>query len=435
LKILVVNAYVREEAGDAALLSVLLDQVTEAFPGSEVCVAGMESSQDFADFEGKRNLGSVRRWTADEEVSRPNRIVRKIVAGLVGFFWFRGPKKVWGLLEQCLPSEPRSELSALRTADLVVGVGGGYMQGKGIGGDINIFYLLLPLALAKRLKKPLVLAPQSYGPFSNKRQKKAVMHVLHDIDAVFVREEPSMTLLKSLGAKPRRLERAVDSGFAFEGGLTRDWRKDLSIDGRIPLVGMTARQWLEPIAQGQYEEALSLTVDHIQTACGSRVVLIPQVMASYRQDDDRIVQGRIAAGSLPECKPINLIDLNDYRELKSLYGSLDYFIGTRLHSVIFALISFVPCIAIEYEHKTGGIMRELGLHRWVVPIEDVTAERLRSLFDELLHEADSYRAHLREVIPPYVNRSRAFVAALKQIGAGESLTVESCELGDRLTIL
>lgn len=418
LKVLVVNAYVRENAGDAALLSVLLDQIAEAFPNSEICVSGMESPQLLADFEGKANLGSVRRWAGDEEISRPRRIMRKMVTGLVGIFWFRGPKMVWRLIERCLPSEPRNELRALRTADLVVGLGGGYMRGaKGLGGDINIFYLLLPLALTKRLKKSLVLAPQSYGPFSSEWQKKAVVHVLRDIDAVFVREDISMTLLASLGAKPRRLERAVDSGFAFEGGLTRDWRDELSIDGGIPLVGMTARQWLEPTAQTQYEEALSLTADHIQTARGCRVILIPQVMSNYQQDDDRIVQRRIAARCVSERKPVNLTNLNGYCELKSLYESLDFVIGTRFHSVIFALTSFVPCIAIEYEHKTSGIMKELGLHRWVVPIEDVTAERLRSLFDELLHDADSYRAHLRDVIPPYVNQSRAFVAALKQTGS------------------
>jgi colanic acid/amylovoran biosynthesis protein len=110
--------------------------------------------------------------------------------------------------------------------------------------------------------------------------------------------------------------------------------------------------------------------------------------------------------------------LNSYHELKSLYANLDFLIGTRFHSVIFSLASFVPCIAIEYEHKTGGIMRELGLHRWVIPFEDVTAERLQSLFDELIQNADSYRAYLREVIPPYIIQSQAFATTLKQCMIG-----------------
>ena len=47
--------------------------------------------------------------------------------------------------------------------------------------------------------------------------------------------------------------------------------------------------------------------------------------------------------------------------------SLDYLVGTRFHSVIFALAARVPCIAIGYEHKTRGIMRDLSLDGWVLP--------------------------------------------------------------------
>jgi polysaccharide pyruvyl transferase WcaK-like protein len=32
----------------------------------------------------------------------------------------------------------------------------------------------------------------------------------------------------------------------------------------------------------------------------------------------------------------------------------------------------VPGIAIEYEHKTRGIMRDLGLEDWVLPMENET---------------------------------------------------------------
>lgn len=418
MQVLVVNGYVRENAGDAALLSVLLDQVAEAFPGCEIFVAGMDDPQQFTDFEGNAYLGSLRRWVYDEKIFRLHQMTRCLIAIVVGLSWFYGPKKMWRLLERCLPSEPRGELRALRTVDLVVGLGGGYMQGPAsLGGDLHIFLALLPLMLAKRLQKPIVLAPQSYGPFGTEWQKKAVARVFNSIDAVFVREDTSMDQLVSLGVKPRRLERAVDSGFAFAGGPARDWRSKLAIDDGTPLVGMTARRWLAPAAQAQYEKALSLTADYIQAHCGSQVILIPQVSAKIQQDDDRIVQSRIAAGCAVEHKPINLTDLSGHNELKSLYGSLDYHIGTRFHSVIFALTSFVPCIAIEYEHKTGGIMRELGLQRWVIPIEEVTAERLQSLFDELQREADSYRAYLQKVIPPYVSQSREFVTTLRQVGS------------------
>ena len=74
----------------------------------------------------------------------------------------------------------------------------------------------------------------------------------------------------------------------------------------------------------------------------------------------------------------------DHRQIKAAYNQLDFLIGTRFHSVIFSLTSGVPCIAIEYEHKSRGIMRELGLEHWVLAIGDVTEARLGRLFDKLV---------------------------------------------------
>jgi colanic acid/amylovoran biosynthesis protein len=106
------------------------------------------------------------------------------------------------------------------------------------------------------------------------------------------------------------------------------------------------------------------------------VVLIPQVTTDYLGDDDRIVERRIAGycGS----SPLRIDERVDFRDLKGLYSACDLMLGTRFHSVIFALTSMVPCLAIEYEHKTRGIMRDLGLEEWVLPIDEVSHARLWS---------------------------------------------------------
>lgn len=414
-RILVVNAYVRENAGDAALLSVLLKQASAAFPQCEMIVTGMDDPAQYEDFEGHAYIGSLRRWIYDEKIPRWRRMVRSLLGDVVALCWFRGPRVLWSWLEWLLPLEPRREISMYRRVDLVLGLGGGYMQGaNSLQGDLHVFYALMPLALAKRLHLPVVLAPQSYGPFGNQRQIRAVVRVLHNLDAVFVREDVSMKLLTSLGASPKVLRRAVDSGFAFESQSTPVWQQQFALDPATTLVGMTARRWLQPAAQAQYERALSLTAKFIHSS-GFQVVLVPQVTARIQQDDDRVVQSRIAAQCTSERLPIHIVDLSGYGEVKALYTGLHFHIGTRFHSVIFALTSFVPCIAIEYEYKTGGIMRELGLERWVIPIAEVTPERLQALFSDLVREAETYRAYLHQVIPQYIDRSREFISFLQQM--------------------
>jgi colanic acid/amylovoran biosynthesis protein len=95
----------------------------------------------------------------------------------------------------------------------------------------------------------------------------------------------------------------------------------------------------------------------------------------------------------------------DCDQIKALYGSLDLTVGTRFHSVIFSLTALVPALAIEYEHKTGGIMKDLGLSEWVCDISEVTGPQLVELYDQLVLSAADYRTHLLRVLPGYVERA------------------------------
>ena len=415
--ILVVNAYVRQNAGDAALLSVLLGQLDNAFPGAEMRVAGMEDPASAQDFEGTINVGSIRLWTSKEQVWRPRRIARKLLAGLVHVAWYRGSTRSWTSATRLLPKGARRELEALQSANLVVSLGGGYIRGTdGVEGDLSVYLVLLPIILAERLGTPVLLAPQSFGPFSNDRQRHAVTGALSGATKVFVREDTSMQVLLELGVPAERIERAVDSGFAFTGNGSMNWRGRLAASKADVVVGLTARRWLAAEGQAAYERSLATFIDHIHDAYPDfRVVLIPQVMSAYQQDDDRIVERRIASNCSAERRPILIHDVDGHRDLKDLYSMLDILVGTRFHSVVFALTSRVPCLAVEYEHKTGGIMRELGLDHWVLKMENLASTALISRFEELVREQRSYREYLDEVIPPYVVHANEFRERVREL--------------------
>lgn len=412
MRILIVNAFVRENAGDAALLEVLIEQVNAAFPGGEISITSMEEPGRRPDFLGIVNVGSIRRYTGAEDLPRWRRISRKAIGILIAASWYRVSPRGFDHLTRFLPREPRQELESIRAADLVVFVGGGHLSGRrNLGGDLNVFFLLLPVVIAQRLGTEVVLAPQSYGPFRTPQQREMIRRCLNRAGLVLVREDLSLELLRATGVRPDVLRRAVDSGFAFHPDLPAHGPGNLAGPGAGRLVGVTVRRWLDPDGQDRYERAMAAVVDRIQARTGFRVILIPQVTSSYRDDDDRTVGRRVAAHCRGE-QPILLEQAGDHRQIKAAYNQLDFLIGTRFHSVIFSLTSGVPCIAIEYEHKSRGIMRELGLEHWVLAIGDVTEARLGSLFDKLVRERDAYRNQLTKVMPQYVRRANAVTGML-----------------------
>jgi polysaccharide pyruvyl transferase WcaK-like protein len=411
MKVAIVNAYDRHNAGDAALLSALISQVRLAFPDADISYAGLESRLEHSEFEGVRNLGSIRRWVGDDTVARGRRIRRKALA--VGLLLL--PAVALRILARKSSteggSEPVDEVRALVRADLVVGLGGGYMNGTpSWAGTLNVLFLLLPLILANRLRRPTVLAPQSYGPFGGRVQVTMVRFCLNRVGHVYVREDSSLDLLRASGVRVSVLSRGIDSAFALDD---RPPSHPAAPDRAArPRVGITARAWLPERKQESYERSLAAFVDWLQQSRGAMVTLVPQVTSKYQGDDDRIVTRRVA--SYCATAPAVIEDQLDHVALRNLYGDFDFVVGTRFHSVIFSLTSGTPALAIEYEHKTSGIMGDLGLGQWVMPIEAVTADRLCRRFEALEAAGADYHRLLKEELPAYIGRARRFVRALEQ---------------------
>ncbi len=80
--------------------------------------------------------------------------------------------------------------------------------------------------------------------------------------------------------------------------------------------------------------------------------------------DDRMVALRMAKYvNDPEHFHIAMDELNDV-EIGKILASCVLTIGTRLHSAIISMNFGTPAIAINYEHKSAGIMQQLGWRNW-----------------------------------------------------------------------
>lgn len=415
MKIVVVNAFARGNRGDAALLSVAIQQLQRAYPGAEIAIAGFEEPGEWPEFDGIPNLGSIRRYVGDEQAGRAARISRKVLAAALALIAaVPGGGAPLRALAGALPREMRAELRALAGADLVLSLGGGYLNGRAdFASDLSIGFLLLPLWLAGRFGVPVVLAPQSYGPFPTRVQRAMTRRVLGASRRVVAREAISVARLAEAGVPSANLVRGVDSAFAFRSRSQRAWRSELGIAPEATVVLVTARQFLEPSAQSVYEEAMAVAVRHLLGRDGCHVVLVPQVTCTFQADDDRIVNRRIAAAV--EGPGLHVLDdeLIDHHDVFALYASADLILGTRFHSVIFGLVAGVPCAAIEYDHKTRGIMEDLGLGEWVVRMADARPQVLTELVDRLAAGAGAYREHLRDVLPGYSARAEEFTDLLR----------------------
>ena len=137
---------------------------------------------------------------------------------------------------------------------------------------------------------------------------------------------------------------------------------------------------------------------------GYHLVFVAHTLGPSAHEDDRIALYKV----INKLKEVGISNTNytfvdepnlNCFSLTKLYSQVDYIIGTRFHSVIFAMTCLTPAIAISYSgHKTTGIMEDVGLEDYVVKIGEIDSAVLLDKFYKLIAESDKVKEKIRNYL-------------------------------------
>lgn len=419
MKILLTHAYSKDNKGDAAIISVLLKQLDNAFSAREISILIYDDDTKYRNFKGLKFLSNSMYISVYRFRNPIFRAVYLLYIELSLLLWALFYRLFGYSVTSVLPRNTRNIANEYLESDLFVPVGGGYLKAKkGILENVNILLLLNPIIIGILLKKPIILYTQSIGPFATTFQEWITRVVLNKTQHIFVREDYTIATLERIGVRTNLVTRTTDAGFLFESDkeiCLSDYLKNNDPLKLKPLVGITVRKWLKQKEQDKFEKEMALFIDVITKERDVCIIFIPQVTSTVHNDDDRDVATRIVNLVANKQDVINCTGNYDHYELKKLYSSLDYLVGTRFHSVIFSLTSYVPVLVIEYEYKAGGIMKDLGLSEWVISMEKVTKDNLYEKFRQLINEGDIYKQKLQNVLPEYILKAKEVENHMKEV--------------------
>jgi colanic acid/amylovoran biosynthesis protein len=414
MKFLIVNSFHRDDKGDAALLHVLIDQLLSIDPKANIAISSMEDPRKYPTFYKGRNIGSFELQSSSHVHPAPLHLFFKIYI----FFSLVIIGKSGGNFTWLLTKDLKKIYRECKSADLVVSVGGGYFITKhDLGSRMHLLFALQTLAICKQIGRKVVTAPVSVGPFRNGLEAKYTTWMLRNLDLILLREDISKKFfVDKHDVLPKNVKRAVDSGFAFAPNGSFDIREMVGAKKDDKVLILAVRNWTKT-GHNFYEQAHADLIDHIAKKHPKiKPVFIPQCTFpdDVEDDDDRNVARQIMELSKTK-KAVAIEDDLDYQKVKLSYEHADFVVGTRFHSMVFGLSYNVPGIAIEYEHKTRGIMRELGLEEWVIPIGTICSEKLISLFDKMIAERNAYKKNLMKIMPEYVKSADEVVGLFTEI--------------------
>lgn len=98
------------------------------------------------------------------------------------------------------------------------------------------------------------------------------------------------------------------------------------------------------------------------------------------------------------------------QELCWLYGQMDVFVGTRLHSTIFSMCAGTPTIGMVYHGtKAQGIFKNIGVEELVID-NPITFEKLVEKYEVVMSNSNEYKERIKDGV------SRAKQDAIDAIG-------------------
>ncbi|WP_230771298.1 polysaccharide pyruvyl transferase family protein [Sphingomonas sp. Leaf4] len=301
-------------------------------------------------------------------------------------------------------------LKVLRDADLVVDIGEGDSWTDLYGGRRFAFHAGTKLA-ALALGKPLVLAPQTIGPFASPWRRRLADTIMQRARAVYARDTLSAGYLAS-----RRLQCETDTfiDVAFRLPFTRPARSDRPVRVGLNVSGLLYR--------GGYRGGndFALTLDYAALthrliehwlAAGLEVHLIPHVAAPAGNDDDFSLIALLKARYPAIIVPPRFADAS---AAKSWMAGLDFVVGGRMHACIGAFSAGVPVVPIAYSRKFNGLFGTLGYPHFVDGRVDDTDHAFTTILAGFAGR-DALAATIRPGLALAAERLDAYAARLTAI--------------------
>jgi colanic acid/amylovoran biosynthesis protein len=234
-----------------------------------------------------------------------------------------------------------------------------------------------------------------------------VRRLLAKTRIVLVREPESLRLLQQIGVEANKTQLVPDVAFDLMPVTRENASELLKYSGGLrpgrPRIGVTVlNRLLRSLGDNewrQYEIALAEALTCFSDDHNGIVYFFPQVTGPTEREDDRVGARRIASQMKAKASAIVIEENLSPAQLKAVYGEMDIFLATRLHSGIFAVGMFVPTLFLAYLHKTNGLAEILDLEAWVVDIRTVTTQALCLQLESLWRQRAAVRRHIMQHIP------------------------------------
>ena len=266
----------------------------------------------------------------------------------------------------------REFIAAIRDADLVIVTGGHHITS--IREKNAMFQFTYDIGLVSLYAKRYVLWSQTIGPleFTSERAKTFIGDTIKKAEKVYIRDENSLKCIDGLYGKLANLVKTYDSVFGYGDMEFPD------VADREKKVGIAIFDGLKK-AFNTYD-TLAKMLD-LYVANGYAVEFFRM---EYNDAEQNSIQQIISKMQQKGDFRIHPFMTTTEAHLKEV-ASCRCFIGYKTHSVIMALTTATPLIAVAYHKKTVDFMNDFDLGAYAIDdeaLDETVAKKCMAILEE-----------------------------------------------------
>lgn len=279
----------------------------------------------------------------------------------------------------------------LEQCDMVLDIGEGDSFADIYGLRRYLFLIISKIAVLAK-GKPLILSPQTIGPFDYWITRKISAMLMRRCKRVYARDGLSFNYLKQCGVQDN-IDEVIDVAFK----LPFTTFKHQPSDGEQLRVGLNVSGLLFSGGYTQ-DNQFSLTVDYPKLIrkllsdwgkdSNYEVWLIPHVIPDALPVEDDRKAIAILANEFPTIKVAPAFESPS--EAKSFIASMDFMTGARMHACIAAFSSGVPVVPLAYSRKFNGLFSSLD-YDWVADGKELNTEQAVDIIQMGLKKRDELK--------------------------------------------
>ncbi len=247
---------------------------------------------------------------------------------------------------------PLAVLSAISKCDLLLSGGGSLLQD--VTSKRSLLYYLTIIALGRFFNKKVMLFAQGIGPIKSPVLRKLTKLVCSHVDLITVRDQDSLYELRRIGIPDRKVQLTADAVFTLPQVSPKEGHEILAKAG-VPalrkLIAISVRKWQE---DDSYLLEIAKAADSLSIKEHAHIVLLP---LQYPVDVDAC---RRVQEFMVQSKRSTVLEVDcDTEQFLSLMGNFNLLIGMRLHALIFAAVMALPFVAVSYDPKIDGFVKDI----------------------------------------------------------------------------